>query len=440
VVRVDTDQAMGSGVVVDDRGYIFTNFHVIEDARRVTIMLKNGKKVDAQGFIAVDVGRDLALLKTEKLDPCGIRIAASPPEIGEKVAAFGNPQGYSFSTTEGIVSAYRDGKDVAEAMGELEYRAGGHSLDARWVQTTAAISPGNSGGPLVNMKAEVIGLNTWYQPDGNSLYFAISAEDMNLLIKSLKDKSVKSFDQLPRRSQLEIGKATPFVVTLPSGRVFSLNIFDELDMKKAIRKAFEIMREAGRDVTLVTHANDAQYAFASHEAGVMQGITVGRHENQVLMMIGNYEDGKRQGALMMWDETGEHLLLGQFAKGRCHGFVLLFDHGVPSMLVDYKFDKPSYIQLLYGLRPTEGFATLDEANKHTKAKEQLDRLNQVLTELKQHEVAFRKSVAADEQQQRKFMAKLLAPEKRERIRARSAERAAQSQTFINEMYRAAYGK
>ena len=119
----------------------------------------------------------------------------------------------------------------------------------------------------------------------------------------------------------------------------------------------------------------------------------------------------------MWDETGEHLLLGQFAKGRCHGFVLLFDHGVPSMLVDYKFDKPSYIQLLYGLRPTEGFATLDQANKHTKAKEQLDRLNQVLTELKQHEVAFRKSVAADEQQQRKFMAKLLAPEKRERIRA-----------------------
>jgi hypothetical protein len=290
------------------------------------------------------------------------------------------------------------------------------------------------------MRAEVIGLNTWHDSDGHDLNFAIAAADMNRMVRSLKDKSVKSFDTLPRRTQLEVGEVVPFVITLPSGRVFSLEIFDVLEIDDALAKALEIMRAAKRDVAIVKHANDAQYAFASHEEGVMKGLTIGRHENQALMMIGNYEEGKRHGALMMWDETGRLLLLGQFAKGRCHGFVLLFDRGMPSMLVDYKFDKPSYIQLLYGLEPTEGFATLDEANKSTKAKEQLDRLNQVLAEVKQHEVAFRKNVAADEQEQRKLMAKLLAPEKRERIRARSAERAAQSEAFIREMYRAAYGK
>ena len=119
-------------------------------------MLKNGKKLDAQGYIAVDVGRNLALLKTEKLDPCGIRIAASPPEIGEKVAAFGNPEGYSFSTTEGIVSAYRDGKDVASGLGEELYRVLGYTPEAMWVQTSAAISHGNSGGPLVNMRRKLL--------------------------------------------------------------------------------------------------------------------------------------------------------------------------------------------------------------------------------------------------------------------------------------------
>jgi hypothetical protein len=263
---------------------------------------------------------------------------------------------------------------------------------------------------------------------------------MNLLIKNLKDKEVKSFDTLPRRTHVEPGEVTPFVIKLPSGRVFSLDIFDELDVKDALAKALAIMQAAKRDVAIITHANDAQYAFASHEAGVMEGLTIGRHENQTLMMIANYEEGKRQGAMMMWDETGRLLLLGQFAKGRCHGFVLLFDHGMPSMLVDYKFDKPSYIQLLYGLEPTEGFATIDEAMKSTKAKEQLDRLDEVLTEVKQHEVVFRKNAAADEQQQRKELAKLLAPEKRARISARAAERAAQSEAFIREMYRAAYGR
>ncbi len=105
VVRIDTDQALGSGVVVDDRGYVFTNYHVIEDATRVTIKLRSGEEVKALGFVAIDVGRNLALLKTDPLKPCGIRIAKKPPSIGEKVAAFGNPQGYEFSTTEGIVSA-----------------------------------------------------------------------------------------------------------------------------------------------------------------------------------------------------------------------------------------------------------------------------------------------------------------------------------------------
>ncbi len=232
VVRIDTDQALGSGVVVDDRGYVFTNFHVIEDAKQVTIKLHSGKEVKALGFVAVDMGRDLALLKTEPLKPCGIQIARVPPSIGEKVAAFGNPQGYEFSTTEGIVSAIRTGRDVIAAGDEAGYRSLGYVDAARWIQTSAAISGGNSGGPLVNMKAEVVGLNTWTDSNGDNLNFAISAMDMNAMVAKIKKTTVTAFSKLPRRSQAKsvpVASLEEFRLELPTGRVFSFGVFGSIN-------------------------------------------------------------------------------------------------------------------------------------------------------------------------------------------------------------------
>ncbi|MEX2111576.1 MAG: trypsin-like peptidase domain-containing protein [Pirellulales bacterium] len=441
VVRVETDRGLGSGVVVDDRGYVFTNFHVIDGAKKVTVTLRSGKALKALGFVAIDPGRDLALLKTDPLEPCGIRIAGSPPEIGEKVAAFGNPRGYSFSTTEGIVSAVRTGKEVVEAVGEESYRSLGFSPDARWIQTSAAISGGNSGGPLVNMNAEVVGLNTWSDQRGDNLNFAISAADMRLLIAKIKGKSVTDFAKLPKGAHVDGGdnlSDDKFRVTLPTGRVFSFGVFGSRGLVDVLESATE--EEDTSELVTVSHANGTPYAAVCHVNGVMNGTTIGQHENRELMLMANYEVGKRHGVLRLFDEAGEPLLLAQYAKGRRHGFLCLFESGAPALLVDYKYDKPTWIQLLHGFAILEGFASIEEANKNTKAREQLERLEKVEATLKSHEVLFRKHVASEEQERRKELARQLAPEKRARIQERASQRAAQNQAFIQGLYRAAYGR
>src|SRR5262249_49468463 len=173
VVRIDTDAGLGSGVVVNDNGWVLTCFHVIDDARQVKITLHSGKVLDAHAFLAVDPGHDLALLKADRLDGLSVKIAGRLPEIGEKVAAFENPKGFSFSTSEGIVAAIRSGKDLIESIGRDAYAFLGYREDATWIQTTAPISPGNSDGPLVNMDAELVGLNSRSHIAGQNLNFAI---------------------------------------------------------------------------------------------------------------------------------------------------------------------------------------------------------------------------------------------------------------------------
>jgi S1-C subfamily serine protease len=116
IVRIDVDaRSLGSGVIIDDRGLVLTNFHVVESAWQVQITMRSGKLVAAQGFVGADPKYDLALLRTDPFDTgTAIQFADKLPPIGEKVAALGNPKGFSFSTTEGIVSAVRTGKDIVE--------------------------------------------------------------------------------------------------------------------------------------------------------------------------------------------------------------------------------------------------------------------------------------------------------------------------------------
>ena len=182
VVRIDTDRAIGSGVIVDNKGRCITNYHVIEGAREAKVKFRNGRVARVAGYVAIDPTRDLALLQLDKTDVklAPIPIAAKLPRKGERVAAFGNPQGLSFSTSEGIVSAIRSGTELSKM--NSGYKALGYSPSATWIQTTAAISGGNSGGPLTDMAGNLLGLNTFSRAEGQNLNFAISAPDIKRLI------------------------------------------------------------------------------------------------------------------------------------------------------------------------------------------------------------------------------------------------------------------
>jgi len=183
-VKSDLGDSVGSGFFIDDEGKIVTNYHVVEGANQVTVETSNGDKSDALGYLVAIDQLDLAIIQVDPddFDITPIAIAKERPRKGEQVAAFGAPQGFGFTATEGIVSAIRDGSDVQRTFQQMfetnVYGRLGYSIETVWIQTTAAISGGNSGGPLVNMKGELVGINTWTHPGGQNLNFASTAEQI----------------------------------------------------------------------------------------------------------------------------------------------------------------------------------------------------------------------------------------------------------------------
>jgi serine peptidase DegS len=147
-VRFRVEHAYGSAVVIDPEGYLVTNFHVIAEATEIGVQFADGQ-VASPRIIGVDAETDLALLKVDLGTLPTIRLGNSNQlRIGDIVLAIGNPYGLSKSVTQGIVSAV--GRNY---LGNL-------TTFQDFIQTDAAINAGNSGGALVNVDGELIGLNT----------------------------------------------------------------------------------------------------------------------------------------------------------------------------------------------------------------------------------------------------------------------------------------
>ncbi|HBP30675.1 MAG: S1C family serine protease [Advenella sp.] len=138
---------LGSGVIASDKGYILTNYHVIEAADSIEVGLADGRKAPAK-LIGTDPDTDLAVLKADLPDLPVIHYnAGNTPRIGDVVLAIGNPFGVGQTTTMGIVSA-------------LGRTGLGINTYENFIQTDAAINPGNSGGALINTRGDLIGINT----------------------------------------------------------------------------------------------------------------------------------------------------------------------------------------------------------------------------------------------------------------------------------------
>jgi Do/DeqQ family serine protease len=147
VPREHRSASLGSGVVVDERGTILTNYHVIREAREVMVYLADGRKLEAR-ILGADRRTDLAALRVEEgALPRAVMGDSETIQVGDIVLAIGNPFGIGQTVTMGIVSAIGRGN-----LGITDYED--------FIQTDAAINPGNSGGALVNTRGEVIGINT----------------------------------------------------------------------------------------------------------------------------------------------------------------------------------------------------------------------------------------------------------------------------------------
>lgn len=174
---------LGSGFVVHASGRIATNFHVIDKASRAVVKFRNGGEEEVTGYWIVDKKHDLAVLQLHNPPPDleVLKLSSSrEPQQGDEVVAIGHPKGFSFTVTNGIVSAVRMSDDLPEGVKQTLDAA----EDSVWIQTTAAISGGNSGGPLLNAAGEVIGVNTWIA-QGENLAFAIDVRHLSELLERL---------------------------------------------------------------------------------------------------------------------------------------------------------------------------------------------------------------------------------------------------------------
>lgn len=168
-VLIETDGGLGSGFFVDDQGTVVTNHHVIAAASWVVVVTPDGKRHEATGLLASDPARDVAVLRTEARGYPALRLADGESlRPGQSVVAVGSPLGLVGSVSTGVVSSPNR---VIQGIA--------------FIQHTAPISPGNSGGPLLTLAGEVAGMNTMMAagPGAQNVNFAVSAAEIRAVLE-----------------------------------------------------------------------------------------------------------------------------------------------------------------------------------------------------------------------------------------------------------------
>lgn len=179
--------SVGSGVIIDEAGFLITNFHVVEDATLIQVKLSTGEVFDAESLVRTSQ-RDIALLQIKA--PPGRKFQAMKFAkdddllLGETVIAIGNPYGLGGSVSRGILSS----------KNRREFSGDGRLDVPDWLQTDAGINPGNSGGPLINLRGELIGINVAVhrEDQGAGVSFAIPVKQINVALAEFFTPEVAS--------------------------------------------------------------------------------------------------------------------------------------------------------------------------------------------------------------------------------------------------------
>jgi serine protease Do len=278
------EHGIGSGVLISPDGYIVTNNHVIDGAVDIRVTLKDRRILPAK-LIGADPLTDLAVIKINGTDlpnaPWGNSIELRP---GETVLAFGNPFGFNFTVTRGIVSALNRPNPFTQNR-----RAPGS-----FIQTDAAINPGNSGGPLVDARGEVIGINTFLVSSSDSfsgMGFAIPSQIVRPTIETLiRDGKVRHGYMGIGISDVTPDNAKFFHVQNNEGAVVT-QVEDGSPASKAGLKVGDVIVKL--DGQMVSDAGELQIAVGQKQPGTRIELEVLRDGKNVSVPITLEEMGSR---------------------------------------------------------------------------------------------------------------------------------------------------
>ena len=257
-------ESLGSGVIYDSRGYILTNYHVIEDVDEIMVKLMDKREFSAK-VVGVDPLTDLAVLKIFSFSSFPVPAFGSTKDlgVGEWVMAIGNPYGLDGTVTVGVLSGTHR-SDLGIATFE------------NFLQTDASINPGNSGGPLIDLEGKVIGINTAIAKIGSGVGFAIPMEMATQIADSLIDEGTVE------RGWLGAGIQS---------------------MTPELAVSFAVSREEG---VLVNNVGDGTPA---HKAGLVQGDIIITYDGQIVL------DSKSLQKLVAESRIGKSVRLNIIREG-----------------------------------------------------------------------------------------------------------------------------
>ena len=282
VVSIVLDDGEGSGVIVDD-DTIVTNAHVVGGASEVQVVLASGRRVGAE-VEAVDVRTDLAVLSLPGEDLPGATFADELPRVGELAIAIGNPLGFEQTVTAGIVSGLHRAIPSSGQTPAL--------IDL--IQTDAPISPGNSGGALVNGRGEVIGVNVAYIPPESravSIGFAIPALTVSSVVEQLERTGRVRHAYLGvQPADLTPQVATRFGIDLEAGVLVTLVGDDSPAGQAGVEDGDVIVSADGEEVRIV---EDLLSRLREHQPGdrIDLGLVRDGEQRTVTVTLTDRPDG-----------------------------------------------------------------------------------------------------------------------------------------------------